>query len=153
MASRSSLLRALIPLSVLSVSLFVLQACGNDSPTGPTAYVAPYSQTDLRVGTGTEAVTGSRVTVNYAGWLYDPTRPDNKGQQFDPQPPGVTSTFTMVLGARTVIEGWERGIPGMRVGGLRRLVIPAELAYGSQGRNPIPPNATIMFDVELLSVQ
>jgi len=127
---------------------------GSSSPTAPTTQPsAPFSQTDLRVGTGTEAVAGRTLTVNYTGWLYDPSQAENKGRQFD------TSTgrqpFIFRLGAGSVIRGWDQGLVGMRVGGQRRLVIPPELAYGSQGagNGAIPPNATLVFDVELLDVQ
>jgi FKBP-type peptidyl-prolyl cis-trans isomerase len=89
--------------------------------------------------------------MNYTGWLYSDSRSDNKGRQFD------TSTgrgaFSFTLGAGQVIRGWDQGIPGMRVGGRRRLVIPPELAYGAAGSAPaIPPNATLLFEVELLSI-
>ena len=124
-------------------------ACGGESnsPTSPTPPSAPYSQTDIRVGTGTEAVTGRRVFVNYAGWLYDPAGPDGKGRGFD-----AGNGFNYILGT-TVIAGWNQGIPGMKVGGLRRLVIPPNLAYGASGNGPIPPNATLVFDIELIDVQ
>jgi FKBP-type peptidyl-prolyl cis-trans isomerase FkpA len=124
---------------------------GSSSPTSPTTETtgsAPYSATDLRVGTGTEATTGRRAIVNYAGWLYSNTAADNKGRQFD-----AGSGFGFTLGANTVIQGWERGVPGMRVGGLRRLVIPPDLAYGTRGQGTIPPNATLLFEVELTNVQ
>ncbi|MBI2189857.1 MAG: FKBP-type peptidyl-prolyl cis-trans isomerase [Acidobacteria bacterium] len=107
--------------------------------------------TDLRVGTGVEAVAGRTLTVHYTGWLYAPTQPDQKGQQFDSS--AGRAPFSFVLGAGRVIQGWERGVPGMRVGGLRRLVIPPELGYGAQGAPGIPPNSTLVFDVELLDVQ
>ena len=127
-------------------------ACGgDDTPSSPSMPGAPFSQTDLRVGTGAEAAAGRTVTVNYTGWLYAPTQPEQKGQQFDTS--AGRSPFSFVLGAGRVIQGWDRGVPGMRVGGLRRLVIPPDLAYGSQGTPGIPPNATLVFDVELLAVQ
>lgn len=110
---------------------------------------AEFQQIDLVVGTGATASTGRSVTVRYTGWLYDPTRTESKGTQFDS---GTLSPFT--LGAGNVIRGWDLGLVGMRVGGQRRLIIPPELAYGSQGRQPsIPPNATLVFDTELLNVQ
>jgi FKBP-type peptidyl-prolyl cis-trans isomerase FkpA len=125
----------------------------DSSPTSPTPQPgAPFSQTDLRVGTGAEAVTGRTVLVHYSGWLYDPAQPESKGQMFDTST--GRSPFPVPLGAGQVIRGWDQGLVGMRVGGLRRLVIPPELAYGSAGRAPaIPPNATLVFDVELLAVQ
>jgi FKBP-type peptidyl-prolyl cis-trans isomerase FkpA len=107
--------------------------------------------TDLVVGTGTAATAGRVVSVRYTGWLYDPTRPDNKGSQFDTSGTGTLPPF--VLGAGSVIRGWDQGLVGMRVGGQRRLVIPPELGYGSQGNGPIPPNASLVFDVELVAVQ
>lgn len=90
------------------------------------------------------------MTVHYTGWLYDPAGPEQKGQQFDSSIGGQPFAFT--LGSGLVIAGWDRGVAGMRVGGRRRLVIPAELAYGSSGRGGIPPNATLVFDIELLTV-
>ena len=125
---------------------------GDDTPASPSSAGAPFSQTDLRAGNGAEAVAGRTVTVNYTGWLYAPTQPEQKGQQFDTSI--GRSPFVFVVGAGRVIQGWDRGVPGMRVGGLRRLVIPPDLAYGAQGSPPnIPPNATLVFDVELLAVQ
>jgi FKBP-type peptidyl-prolyl cis-trans isomerase FkpA len=133
---------------VLAV-LAAATACGSD--TAPTTTSSgPYSQTDLVVGTGALAVSGSQVLVGYTGWLYDTSRPDGKGTQFETNPAG----YGFRLGTGVVIPGWDRGVAGMRVGGQRRLVIPPELAYGSAGSPPkIPANATLVFDVTLLSVQ
>jgi FKBP-type peptidyl-prolyl cis-trans isomerase FkpA len=133
------------------VALLFVAACGGDN--GPTALPpttsAPYSQTDLVVGTGTIAQTGSLVAVAYTGWLHDSSRPEAKGTQFDSSP-----NFSFRLGAGSVIRGWDQGVVGMRVGGQRRLVIPPELAYGNQSPgNPIPANATLVFDITLNSVQ
>ena len=131
-----------------------LTACGgsSSSPTAPTVDV-PFSQTDLVVGTGTEAVNGRRLTVNYTGWLYDPNVAGNKGTQFDSSAGKDPLTFTLGVGG--VILGWDRGVPGMRVGGQRRLVIPPGLGYGASGSGSgtVPPNATLIFDIELLAVQ
>jgi FKBP-type peptidyl-prolyl cis-trans isomerase FkpA len=128
-------------------------ACGggNDNPTSPSlppTGTAPYSQTDLRVGTGTEVLAGQTITVIYTGWLYSNTAPENKGSIFNG--PNQRAQFSL----SNVIAGWQRGIPGMRVGGVRRLVIPPELAYGSSTPDPsvIPPNATLLFEVELISI-
>lgn len=137
-----------------SAVLVVIAACGGSqsSPTSPSTPAAPYSQTDLRVGSGAEATAGRRVTVNYTGWLYDPAMPEQKGRQFDTSVGRQPFTFT--LGAGQVIRGWDRGVAGMKVGGQRRLVIPPDLAYGSAGSGgTIPPNATLVFDIELLDVQ
>ena len=124
-----------------------LTACGGDTPTtAVTTSNAPYSQTDLVVGTGTEAVATSRVTVSYTGWLYDTSKADGKGLQFDSS---TNATFLLT----GVIAGWQRGVVGMKVNGQRRLIIPPELAYGSSGSGRIPPNATLVFDIGLLGVQ
>lgn len=142
-----------IRIVVLLVSASLAPACGGggDSPSSPSQPGAPFSQTDLRVGTGAEAVAGRTLSVHYTGWLYAPTAPEQKGQQFDSS--AGRGPFSFVLGAGRVIQGWERGVPGMRVGGQRRLVIPPDMAYGSQGAPGIPPNSTLVFDVELLDVQ
>jgi len=124
-------------------------ACGSDTPTTPTTSSAPYSQTDLVIGTGAVVNNGNRATVIYTGWLYDTSRTDGKGAQFDSR-----AGFNFVVGAGQVIAGWDRGVPGMRVGGTRRLIIPPELAYGSNSPSPaIPPNATLVFDITLTGVQ
>ena len=132
---------------ILASALVVAVAGCSSSSTSPTSS-APYSQTDLTVGTGTTAAAGNRVTVSYTGWLYDSTQPNGKGKQFETNP-----SFSFLLGTGAVIKGWDQGVVGMKVGGQRRLVIPPELAYGSSGAgNSIPPNATILFEITLLSV-
>ena len=139
--------------SLLAVLLLIVaaSACGgSNSPSAPTVDV-PFSQTDLRVGTGAEALAGKQLTVNYTGWLYDDSRTEQKGAQFDSS--SGRGPFSFVLGRGQVIAGWDQGVVGMKVGGLRRLVIPPSLGYGSTGSGPIPPNATLIFEVELLSVQ
>ena len=128
----------------------VLTGCGGgDGPTAPSVNV-PFSVTELRAGTGPEAVAGKAVTVHYTGWLYDPNQPNNKGSQFDTSVNGQPYSF--VLGAGAVIRGWDQGLVGLKVGGVRQLVIPPDLAYGAAGRGPIPPNATLLFEVELMAV-
>lgn len=139
---------------VCGVCLVVAGCGGNDSPSSPSVQPrGEFSQTDIRVGTGIAATTGSILTVNYTGWLYDPGATEQKGRQFDSSLSPGRTPFQFTLGGN-VIAGWNRGVVGMRVGGLRRLVIPPELAYGSQGSPPaIPSNATLVFDIELLNVQ
>lgn len=111
-----------------------------------------YSQTDLRDGTGAMASSGHTATVNYTGWLYSESAPDNKGTQFDSSI--GRGPFSFRLGAGQVIRGWDQGVQGMKVGGQRRLVLPPEFAYGARGAGGvIPPNATLVFDVELLDVK
>ena len=90
--------------------------------------------------------------MHYTGWLYDPGRTEAKGSQFETSVGRTPFAFT--LGAGAVIRGWDQGVAGMRVGGLRRLILPPELAYGGAGSPPvIPPNATLVFEIELLDVQ
>lgn len=144
-ATRASLVRVLAVLTFAAA----VSSC-SDSVTAPTNY-APYSQTDLRVGTGGDAVAGKTLTVNYTGWFYGESRPDKKGPVFDTSIGGDPFEFT--LGVGEVIEGWDRGALGMKVGGLRQLVVPPSLAYGSFRSGPIPPNATLVFEIELLDVQ
>jgi FKBP-type peptidyl-prolyl cis-trans isomerase FkpA len=136
-------------LSILFVSALLLAAgCGSEI-TAPSS--APYSQTELHIGSGTEATVGTIVTVNYTGWLYDRTKTDNKGIQFDSS--SNAGPFAFALGLGQVIQGWDRGVPGMKIGGIRRLVIPPSLAYGAVRFGPIPPDATLVFDIELVDVQ
>jgi FKBP-type peptidyl-prolyl cis-trans isomerase FkpA len=147
--------RHIIRVAAIGAALGALAACGgggNSSPTSPSTPRGEYSQTDLRIGTGADAVSLRRLTVNYTGWLYDPARPEQKGSQFDTSVGRQPFSFT--LGAGQVIRGWDQGVAGMKVGGQRRLVLPPELGYGSAGSPPaIPPNATLVFDIELLDVQ
>lgn len=142
-------------LLVVSVALIAIGCSGgNSNPTSPTFLpFAEFSQTDLRVGTGADATAGKSLTVHYTGWLYDPTQPEQKGRQIDSS--AGRDPFTFTLGAGRVIRGWDQGVVGMKVGGQRRLIIPPSLAYGSEGSvgGAIPPNATLVFDIELLDVQ
>ena len=108
---------------------------------------------DARVGTGTEAAAGRTVTVHYTGWLYDESRPDKKGAKFDSSR-DRNEPFSFGLGAGQVITGWDEGVAGMKVGGQRTLTIPPAMGYGARGAGgAIPPNATLLFDVELLDVK
>ncbi|HZX71725.1 MAG TPA: FKBP-type peptidyl-prolyl cis-trans isomerase [Rhodanobacter sp.] len=105
---------------------------------------------DSKVGTGAEAQAGMKVTVHYTGWLYDDGKRDKHGSQFDSSR-DHGEPFSFVLGAGNVIKGWDQGVAGMRVGGKRTLLIPAALGYGANGAgDDIPPNASLVFDVELL---
>jgi len=110
-------------------------------------------KTDIRQGEGAQASAGQEVSVHYTGWLYDEAAPEQKGRKFDSSR-DRHEPFEFPLGAGHVIKGWDQGVAGMKVGGQRTLVIPAHLGYGARGAGGvIPPNATLVFDVELLSVQ
>ncbi|NDV12041.1 FKBP-type peptidyl-prolyl cis-trans isomerase [Crenobacter caeni] len=100
---------------------------------------------DIEVGTGAEATSGQEVTVHYSGYLTDGSKFDSSRDRYQP--------FSFPLGAGHVIKGWDLGVAGMKVGGKRKLTIPPHLGYGARGAGGvIPPNATLVFDVELLSV-
>lgn len=135
--------------AILLMALLAMAGCGSANPTAPTTSTGVFTSTDLVVGTGATAAVGSRVTVTYAGWLYDTGKPAGKGTQFDS---GTLAPFFIGTGA--VIKGFDQGIVGMKVGGQRRLIIPPELAYANNPPDPkIPVNATLVFDITLTAVQ
>ncbi|MEP6917807.1 MAG: FKBP-type peptidyl-prolyl cis-trans isomerase [Acidobacteriota bacterium] len=142
-------IRNLATLAACAALISSAAACGS-SPTGPSS-TAPYSQTDVLAGSGTAAVAGNTVSVNYTGWLYDPAKPDFKGLQFDTSI--GKDPFAFVLGIGQVVNGFDLGVVGMQIGGVRRLVIPPSLGYGAARSGPIPPSATLVFDIQLISVQ
>ena len=112
-----------------------------------------FTKVDVKTGTGKEATPGKMVRVHYTGWLFDKSAADNKGKKFDSSRdrPG---NFTFPLGAGRVIKGWDQGVQGMKVGGQRTLIIPSSMGYGARGAGSIiPPNATLVFDVELIGVE
>jgi FKBP-type peptidyl-prolyl cis-trans isomerase FkpA len=138
----------------LALALVFFSACGgNSAPGGPPAPPAAFSQTDLATGSGAQAGKGAHVTVNYTGWIYDASKPENKGTKFDTSDDHGPISFT--LGVGEVIPGWDQGFDGMRVGGKRRLIIPPNLGYGAEGTpgGPIPPNAGLVFEMELVAVK
>ena len=117
-----------------------------------TAAAADLVKTDTVVGKGKEAVAGKTVDVHYTGWLHDPAAKNKRGKQFDSSV--GRGPFSFPLGAGRVIKGWDEGVAGMKVGGKRTLVIPPEMGYGPRGAGGVsPPNATLVFDVELLDVK
>jgi len=131
-------------------SLILIAGCGGETERTP---VSELIKQDVRAGTGAEAVAGRTVTVHYTGWLYEPGRPDNKGEKFDSSR-DRNEPFSFGLGGGQVIAGWDEGVAGMKVGGQRTLTIPPAKGYGAQGAGGvIPPNATLLFDVELLDVK
>jgi FKBP-type peptidyl-prolyl cis-trans isomerase FkpA len=146
-------------LFVLTVPL--LAACGSDNgaedeaqaPAMADSGITALQTTDLKPGTGAEARKGMTVRVHYTGWLYDASKPDKKGNKFDSSKDGGTP-FDFPLGAGQVITGWDEGVAGMKVGGTRMLTIPPAMGYGARGAGGvIPPNATLLFEVELLDVK
>ena len=126
------------------VCLAALVGCGGDSgstPEGPTSLQIE----DLTVGTGATAATGDTISVLYNGTFLD-------GRVFDASSLHGNVPYTFRLGAGNVIAGWDQGLVGMRVGGVRRLTIPSSLAYGSSGNGPIPPNTPLRFEVQLVTI-
>ena len=143
----------LINLSVLMLGMVMSPQVAFSETRQGAANVTELVKKDVKVGTGEEAVVGKMVEVHYTGWLYDPAAPDKKGAKFDSSRDRGTP-FSFLLGAGRVIKGWDRGVAGMKVGGQRMLTIPAEMAYGARGAgNVIPPNAALIFDVELLGLR
>jgi FKBP-type peptidyl-prolyl cis-trans isomerase FkpA len=134
----------------------VVPACTKTNTNEPSAVagVTSLQVTDVRVGTGTEATNGRTVVVHYTGWLYSATAPGQRGTQFDSSV-SRGQPFSFVLGAGSVIRGWDQGVLGMRVGGQRVLVIPPSLGYGASGAGGgvIPPNASLVFEIDLLEVR
>ncbi|MEP7187170.1 MAG: FKBP-type peptidyl-prolyl cis-trans isomerase [Rhodanobacter sp.] len=139
-------MRWLLPL----IALIALAACTATPPAQATGSVDKLTVIDSKVGSGIEAKAGMDVTVHYTGWLYDDSAKDKHGAKFDSSR-DHGQPFTFPLGAGRVIEGWDQGVAGMKVGGKRTLLIPASLGYGARGAGgDIPPNASLVFDVELL---
>jgi peptidylprolyl isomerase len=143
------LARAAVALAILAVSAPVGRSDAADNQV--TEMPDGLKYTDTKIGDGATAKAGNKVSVNYTGWLYENGA---KGKKFDSsldrgQP------FQFTLGAKQVIAGWDEGVAGMKVGGKRTLIIPPELGYGARGAGggAIPPNATLIFDVDLLQVQ
>ena len=131
--------------AAVALALVVLAQGCSGSPAQPSVLLT----SDLVVGSGNSAIIGRVVTVHYTGWLFDADKAESKGSQFESSVGGPPVSFT--LGVGQVIAGWDQGIPGMRVGGRRRLIIPPSLGYGSSGSGPIPPNRGLVFDVELVA--
>lgn len=123
--------------------------------TAPTAQaeqaVVAFQKIDSVQGSGKEATAGAIAVVNYTGWLFDPSAESQHGAQFDSSV--GRSPFSFQLGAGQVIKGWDEGVQGMKVGGKRTLILPPEYGYGAGGAGPIPPNANLIFEVELLDVR
>jgi FKBP-type peptidyl-prolyl cis-trans isomerase FkpA len=145
-------------LTILAVALIALSACSREQPSGAqtTAAAAPVTELqriELHVAPGEGISQGQQAAVHYTGWLYDPSARDNKGKKFDSSR-DRGQPFRFVLGNGQVIKGWDEGVQGMRVGSQRRLIVPSDLGYGARGsRGVIPPNAALVFDIELLAIE
>ena len=144
--------------SALLVAMLAISGCKADSKpstkeTAMTQNVTDLIKKDTVVGEGREAEAGFNVTVHYTGWLYDQSKPDGKGAKFDSSL-DRHEPFVFFLGGGQVIQGWDQGFSGMKIGGKRTLIIPPHMGYGSHGAGGvIPPNATLIFDVELLGIK
>lgn len=139
---------------VIGIAFALLASCaqGDDTMEGRSS-ITTLMKTDEVTGSGHEAVAGRRVVVHYTGWLYNESKPDKKGSKFDSSRDSGRP-FDFRLGRGEVIRGWDEGVAGMKVGGRRTLTLPPDYGYGASGFPPdIPPNATLIFDVELLDVR
>ena len=136
-----------------TLSLLMLAACTGKPSAAPPSAVSSLQILELQPGAGAPIAAGQNAVVQYTGWLYEAAAPDNKGKQFDSSR-NSGQPFRFVVGAGQVIKGWDQGVVGMKAGGRRRLVIPADLAYGDRGAGGlIPPGATLVFDVDLVAVE
>lgn len=138
---------------ILVLNWTFLAACQQSTDTTKNDAMNELIIRDLTTGDGRSAVPGMTVVVHYTGWLYAPDAIDNRGTKFDSSV-DRGETFSFDLGAQQVIKGWEDGVAGMQIGGRRELIIPPELAYGSRGASGvIPPDATLVFEVELVDLR
>jgi FKBP-type peptidyl-prolyl cis-trans isomerase len=159
--------KTLAMVHVAALGAVLLMGCSRE-PAQPAAAPAPAAQTtptntgsetmalqitDLTPGAGAKIQAGQTALVHYTGWLFDAGAPENKGAKFDSSV-DRNEPFEFPVGAGMVIKGWDQGVAGMAVGGKRRLVIPPDMGYGARGAGGvIPPNATLVFDVELVEIR
>lgn len=143
-----------LPIAVLvAAAFYFFAAYSQPAKQIDPAAIAALVKTDVKLGNGDIATAGKKVSVHYTGWLYDEAAPNHHGQKFDSSRDRNTP-FEFSLGEGQVIPGWDHGVEGMKVGGQRMLIIPPAMAYGSRGTGGvIPPNAQLVFDVELLAVR
>jgi FKBP-type peptidyl-prolyl cis-trans isomerase FkpA len=132
----------------------LIAACGaKPSAVAPTSGVSSMQSIELKAGSGAAVTAGKIAVVQYTGWLYEASAKDNKGKQFDSSRTGG-QPFRFPVGTGQVIKGWDQGVAGMKVGESRRLIIPADLAYGDSGAGGvIPPGATLVFDIDLVGIE
>jgi FKBP-type peptidyl-prolyl cis-trans isomerase FkpA len=139
--------------AVLAALALALAACGPKPNAAPASGVTSMQTTQLQAGSGAAISAGQIAVVQYTGWLYEVSAPDAKGRQFDSSRT-TGQPFRFALGTGQVIKGWDQGVAGMKIGERRRLVIPAELAYGDSGAGGvIPPGATLVFEVDLVAIE
>jgi FKBP-type peptidyl-prolyl cis-trans isomerase FkpA len=148
--------RILAAASMLAAATLIgaLPACTREA-AGPAPRVAVNSleTEDLELGTGAPIAAGQQAVVQYTGWLYEASAADKKGKEFDSSA-NSGQPFRFVIGGGQVIKGWDQGVAGMKVGGRRKLIIPADLAYGAEGAGGvIPPGATLVFEVRLIGIE
>jgi FKBP-type peptidyl-prolyl cis-trans isomerase FkpA len=138
----------------LLVFVGLIAACGaKPSAVAPTSGVTSMQSIELKTGSGAAVTAGKIAVVQYTGWLYEASAKDNKGKQFDSSRTGG-QPFRFPVGTGQVIKGWDQGVVGMKVGESRRLIIPADLAYGDSGAGGvIPPGATLVFDIDLVGIE
>jgi FKBP-type peptidyl-prolyl cis-trans isomerase FkpA len=143
-------------LACAALAALLTAGCNSDgdSPTDPSQVNIEFTTTDIAVGTGAQAMAGSAATVHYTVWLYNPNGPESKGRQIDSSVGGAPFG-PFIVGAGQYIRGFEQAILGMRVDGRRRAYLPASLAYGGSGSQDgtIPPNAALVFEIELVALQ
>jgi FKBP-type peptidyl-prolyl cis-trans isomerase len=134
--------------------LITLACSGSSEPPAPgKSDITQLVSVDEKVGQGAEATWGRDVLVHYTGWIYDEKRNTKRGREFDSSR-DRNQPLAFKLGGNEVIKGWEEGVNGMKVGGRRLLTIPPQMAYGAEGLGElIPPDATLIFDVELVDVK
>jgi FKBP-type peptidyl-prolyl cis-trans isomerase FkpA len=142
-----------LPQLGLAVLVGLLSACGAKPAAAPPSPVTSLQSIELKAGAGESIAPGKIAVVHYTGWLYEAAATDNKGKQFDSSR-NTGQPFRFPLGAGSVIKGWDQGVAGMKIGGSRRLIIPADLAYGDSGAGGvIPPGATLVFDIDLVAIE
>ena len=145
--------RQFIGAAALLIAVGGLTAGAKENPALNATVPTELVMTDVKTGTGPAIAAGQTAVVHYTGWLYSPTAKDHKGKKFDSSR-DRNDPFSFHVGGGEVIGGWDQGVVGMQVGGHRQLVIPPELGYGARGAGGvIPPNATLLFDIELLKIQ
>jgi FKBP-type peptidyl-prolyl cis-trans isomerase len=144
-------LAVLLAACIFSTTAYPEQAAPTQTKM-ETGNMTELIKTDVKLGTGDVATAGKNVAVHYTGWLYDAEAPDHHGKKFDSSR-DRNEPFIFPLGGGRVIKGWDVGVEGMKIGGMRTLIIPASMGYGARGAGGvIPPNATLVFDVELLAI-